>query len=173
MSTVEPADAGRFLILGPELAGVYAAVFTQAPWHEPPDMAVTFRDRLPDEAGRPGFRAAVARDRAGALVGFAYGYATASPFPTGRSYGKARTALGDDRADALCGTFEVLELAVHPAARGSGRGRRLLDAIVGDHPAWLVTAEHAPQATAFYERQGWRRAGASGGIVVYLRGPRA
>lgn len=67
--------------------------------------------------------------------------------------------------------FEVLELAVHPDAEGNGIGRQLLSMIVAGQPAWLLTAEHARRAVAFYRRQGWQRLGAANGVVVYLHHP--
>jgi ribosomal protein S18 acetylase RimI-like enzyme len=165
---VEVVGAAGFLAAGDAVACLYAAVFTGAPWHEPPERAEAFRDTLPAEVVRPGFRAAFSRDGAGGLAGFAYGYTTDTPFPSGRSYDDVRLALGDAHTGELSGTFEVMELAVHPAAQGGGHGRRLLDAVVGDRPAWLLTAEHAGGAVAFYDRLGWRRRGAANGIVVFI-----
>ncbi|MEV4510353.1 hypothetical protein AB0K00_15470 [Dactylosporangium sp. NPDC049525] len=169
--TVEVVDAAGFLAAGDAVVRLYAAVFTGPPWHEPPDRTDAFRDTLPGEAARPGFRAAFGRDAAGALAGFAYGYTTATPFPTGRSYDDVRLALGAADTGALSGTFEVLELAVHPAAQGGGHGRRILGAVVGDRPAWLLTAEHAEATVAFYDRVGWHRLGAANGILVYTAPP--
>ncbi|GAA3220779.1 GNAT family N-acetyltransferase [Dactylosporangium siamense] len=163
---VEVVDAAGFLAAGDELARLYAAVFGGPPWNEPPERAEAFRATLPGEAARPGFRAAFSRDGGGALAGFAYGFTTAEPFPSGRSYDEVRVALGAGTGE-LSGTFEVMELAVHPAARGGGHGRRLLAAVVGDRPAWLLTAEHAEGTVAFYDRLGWRRLGSANGILVY------
>ncbi|UWZ59125.1 GNAT family N-acetyltransferase [Dactylosporangium aurantiacum] len=163
----ELLDATRFLALRAGLADVYRAVFGRAPWSEPPAAAQAFADRLPDEAGQPGFRAVVARDGGGTLTGFGYGYLTPSPFPTGRSYDSVRAAVGDRAADTLSGTFEVLELAVRPDAHGQGTGRSMLTALVADRPAWLLTATFAPGAVAFYDRCGWKRLGEADDIVVY------
>lgn len=40
-------------------------------------------------------------------------------------------------------------------AHGSGTGQALLDAVVGDRPAYLWTAEDNPRAMAFYRRNGF------------------
>jgi ribosomal protein S18 acetylase RimI-like enzyme len=40
-------------------------------------------------------------------------------------------------------------------AHGSGTGQRLLDAAVGDRPAFLWVAEENPRAIAFYRRNGF------------------
>ena len=44
-------------------------------------------------------------------------------------------------------------LAAH---HGSGLGQRLLDAAIGDGPAFLWVAEDNPRARAFYSRNGFR-----------------
>ena len=43
---------------------------------------------------------------------------------------------------------------------GSGTGQALLDAAVGDRPAFLWTAEDNPRAQAFYRRNGFIADGA-------------
>jgi ribosomal protein S18 acetylase RimI-like enzyme len=40
-------------------------------------------------------------------------------------------------------------------AHGSGTGQALLDATIGDRPAYLWVAEGNPRATAFYRRNGF------------------
>lgn len=45
-------------------------------------------------------------------------------------------------------------------AHGSGTGQALLDAVLGDRPAQLWTAEDNPRANAFYVRNGFRPDGA-------------
>ena len=44
---------------------------------------------------------------------------------------------------------------------GSGAGQRLLDASLGDAPAFLFVARDNPRATRFYERNGFEFDGAS------------
>lgn len=47
-----------------------------------------------------------------------------------------------------------------PTAHGSGTGQALLDAVLGDRPAQLWTAEDNPRANAFYRRNGFEPDGA-------------
>lgn len=50
------------------------------------------------------------------------------------------------------GLFHIYQ---HARAHGSGTGQALLDAAVGDRPAYLWTAEDNPRALAFYRRNGF------------------
>lgn len=43
----------------------------------------------------------------------------------------------------------------YSSAHGSGTGQALLDAAIGDRPAYLWTAEDNPRALAFYRRNGF------------------
>ena len=47
------------------------------------------------------------------------------------------------------------------AVYGSGAGQMLLDAVLGDVPAFLWVADDNPRAQAFYARNGFRRDGAT------------
>ncbi|MDG4760511.1 hypothetical protein [Micromonospora sp. WMMD710] len=67
----------------------------------------------------------------------------------------------------LSGRMEVLELAVDPIARRGGLGRRMLDALVEDRPAWLITVPTIPGTTGFYDAVGWQRCGTGHGIALY------
>ena len=44
---------------------------------------------------------------------------------------------------------------------GTGAGQRLLDAAIGDAPAFLFVADRNPRAVRFYERNGFEFDGAS------------
>jgi ribosomal protein S18 acetylase RimI-like enzyme len=56
--------------------------------------------------------------------------------------------------------LELEGIYVLAGAHGSGAGQGLLDAVLGDRPAFLWVAEHNPRAEAFYRRNGFRRDGA-------------
>lgn len=55
--------------------------------------------------------------------------------------------------------LELEGIYVLAGAHGSGAGQGLLDAVIGDRPAFLWVAEHNPRAEAFYRRNGFRRDG--------------
>ncbi|MFC8224452.1 GNAT family N-acetyltransferase [Streptomyces sp. NPDC057287] len=139
---------------------VYAEVFSAPPWNEDPSGGARYVERLASDAGRPGFTAALALDE-GAVSGFATAWTTPGTFPSDRSYGHVAEALGPGRVEAwLCGAVEVDELAVAPAARGTGLGAALLSAVTGAAPdgrCWLLTYAHAEATLRFYRRAGWYR----------------
>ncbi|MGW1812950.1 GNAT family N-acetyltransferase [Streptomyces sp. NPDC002125] len=170
---------------------VYADVFSAPPWNEDPSEASRYAERLAADAGRPGFTAAVglgagsagdgsgsgsAAELPGTVAGFATAWITPDVFPADRSYGHVARALGPERAGAwLCGALEVDELAVAPAARGTGLGAALLAAVTETAPGgrcWLLTSVRAEAALRFYRRAGWHRVpvGVPGraGLVVLL-----
>lgn len=68
------------------------------------------------------------------------------------------TAGPGREADAVR-PLELEGIYVLAAAHGSGAGQGLLDAVLGDRPAFLWVAEHNPRAEAFYRRNGFRRDG--------------
>ncbi|ACZ87909.1 GNAT family N-acetyltransferase [Streptosporangium roseum] len=159
----------QMLVRRAELVSVYREAFTGPPWHENEDAVVAFRDRLTADAGRPGFRAVLATG-SGKSCGFGTAWPTASPFPTGRSYGNVLAALGPTRtAELLVGALEVDELAVAPHARGQGLAGRLLDLLCDQCRSWLLTSPSAPDAVRLYERSGWLRVGEDPEVVVFVR----
>jgi ribosomal protein S18 acetylase RimI-like enzyme len=172
MSTIRLVDGRAVLAASAELAAIYAVVFCVPPWNEPLERADGLADRLGDWTEKPGFIGAFAYTGA-SVRGFALGYTTPSPFPSDRSYGQVSAILGPEAVTALSGRLEVGELAVHPGARRVGLGRRLLDALVGDRPAWLLMVLTMPGTTAFYDAVGWQRWGTGHGITIYANVPAA
>ncbi|MFF9244683.1 GNAT family N-acetyltransferase [Streptomyces sp. NPDC014776] len=160
------------------LRSVYRDAFGAPPWNEGEKEEAQFLERLAVDVRRPGFTAVTA-EQDGEVVGFATAWTTPAPFPTDRCYPQAAAGLGPDRTvQWLCGARQVDELAVRSAARGSGLGADLLQAVTGDAPegrAWLLTSVRASRAMAFYRRQGWTQATHPSpdgtGITVFL-GPR-
>ncbi|MFJ8883874.1 GNAT family N-acetyltransferase [Streptomyces sp. NPDC102402] len=154
---------------------VYSDVFSAPPWNEDPSAGGEYTERLAADAGRPGFTAALGLD-GDTVSGFATAWTTPRVFPSGRSYGHVAEALGPDRVEAwLCGAVEVDELAVTPAARGTGLGAALLSAVTGAAPdgrCWLLTSGGAEATLRFYRRAGWHRVPAPvpgrAGLVVLL-----
>jgi ribosomal protein S18 acetylase RimI-like enzyme len=110
---------------------------------------------------RAGFRgmAALASDGDGpdgALVGFAYGYATA---PGQWWHDQVHAALSGEQAQEwLTGCFELSELHVRPAWQGRGIGRALLTALVDGLPQQAVllsTPEGDTRAWRLYRSLGF------------------
>lgn len=67
---------------------------------------------------------------------------------------------GPARADDAPAPWEVYALYVRAAWYGTGVGHALLDAVLGDHPAYLWVLEANARARAFYERHGFAPDGA-------------
>ncbi|MGH4029977.1 GNAT family N-acetyltransferase [Actinomycetota bacterium Odt1-20B] len=170
------------ILTGPELLthtgalrSVYADAFCAPPWNEDEHAAQAFAERLPEQVARPGFTAATAV-REGHVVGFATAWTTRTPFPADRCYPQAAALLGAERtARWLCGAREIDELAVRPAAQGSGVAAALLDAVAAGAPGgrcWLLTSVRSPRALAFYRRRGWTQvthpSPGGRGIAVFL-----
>ncbi|MGW3728444.1 GNAT family N-acetyltransferase [Streptomyces sp. F001] len=157
------------------LHSVYVDAFCAPPWNEDEEKAVEFVGRLAGTVHRPGFTAALAL-AGSAVAGFATAWTTRAPFPTDRCYPQAAAGLGLERTvQWLCGAREIDELAVRPAAQGTGLAAALLDAVIAGAPegrAWLLTSIRAPRAVAFYRGQGWTQAThpspQGSGIAVFL-----
>jgi ribosomal protein S18 acetylase RimI-like enzyme len=164
------------LAVADQLCQAYAEVFSQPPWNEDHTRVEEFRHRLDTDVHRPGFRAVVATGTGPAIDGFATGWITRAPFPTGRSYDKVTGRLGPQRVnELLMGALEVDELAVCPHARRRGLGRDLLLALTSDAPegrAWLLTHGDVTGTIAFYRSVGWRPIeplpGTDNDIAVFL-----
>ncbi|MEV0523308.1 GNAT family N-acetyltransferase [Streptomyces sp. NPDC050439] len=171
------------LALTDRLTDAYVEVFTAPPWEhrDPAATGKAFRERLETDTRRPGFRAALALSPDGEVDGFVTGWITQAPFPADRAYGKVTRLLGADRVDELLvGAFEIDELGVRAAVRGTGLGRQLLSALttpaaVPGGRAWLLTWDQAHETLAFYRRLGWREPkplpGPDTDVVVFLSPP--
>ncbi|MEU4192074.1 GNAT family N-acetyltransferase [Kribbella sp. NPDC026611] len=163
------------LEIADELTEAYVEVFTAPPWthRDPVETRVAFRKRLDGDAHRDGFGAWIERSPDGRIAGFLTGWTTSSPFRTDRAYGAVLERLGPEQTeDLLAGAYEVDELGVTQAARGTGLGRRLLELAPKEHPrTWLLTWNQAHDTVAFYRHLGWQEPevrGAEGDILVFL-----
>lgn len=128
-------------------------------------------DVLGRHAARDGFRLAVAAEE-DRVVGFAWGYR-----------GERGQYWSDLVAESLPevaeiwigGHFELVELAVLPAARRRGLGRALLDAVLeGVEGRCLLSTSDDPDdpAVRLYRATGWRTLGTlAAGIQVMGREP--
>jgi ribosomal protein S18 acetylase RimI-like enzyme len=168
-----PEDLGA---VAADIVDVYREAFGSAPYFEgEPGVARFASEALPRHAGRDDFRLVIARE-AGAVAGFGYGYTGA------RGQWWHDWVVGQlDRATVAEWArepFEVVELAVRPAAQGRGTGGRLHDALLAGlrhRTALLSTWDLDSRAVRLYRGRGWmtlRRAVRSGpaGPAVLLMG---
>jgi ribosomal protein S18 acetylase RimI-like enzyme len=70
------------------------------------------------------------------------------------------TLAGTARDEDPPRPFQLYAINVVASAHGSGAGQALLDAAVGDSPAYLWAADDNPRAESFYRRNGFVRDGA-------------
>lgn len=135
-----------------EIEAVYAEAFPRSDLDD-------YRARMGRLLASPGFEAVTAR-RDGALAGFVYG----APLSAGSSWWDSLAPVPAAGFAAETGrrTFAVIDLAVRPARRGRGLGRRLLDELLAgrtEERATLATAPDEQDVQAMYRRWGWRYAG--------------
>jgi len=87
----------------------------------------------------PNFHVALAFNEDGEMIGFSF----AAPWTK-------------DAVDVPAGIErELYNLYLHHDHHGSGAGQALMDAALGDQPAFLWVAEQNPRAIAFYQRNGF------------------
>jgi len=139
-----------------EIVEVYREAFGASPYYQGEAEVARFaREALPIHAAHKGFRCVVARDE-GAVVGFAYGYTSAA----GQWWHDWVAAQLDPAVSAewMTDAFELVELAVLPAAQGRGTGGRLHDAVLAGLPhrtALLSTRDEDTPARRLYLKRGW------------------
>ncbi len=138
------------------LKRVYAAAFAPPPYNRTARDADWFGGQLVKHKGYAGFRGFVARGES-RVLGFAYGYAS----KRGHWWhdAVAEALRGSPEAVWLENAFEVVELAVDPAAQGRGLGGALHDALLRGLPyrrALLSTIDLETDALALYEKRGWQ-----------------
>jgi len=145
------------------LAAVYLAAFSEPPYGETEEHAAHFGGVMRRNARlRPaGFRCCVAREAReapeGALVGFGYGFTLAPGYP--RHELLHRALAPDLAATWLADAFDLIDLAVVPAAQGQGLGARLHDALLEGQPhrtAVLTAYDGETAAMGLYRSRGWQ-----------------
>jgi len=147
-----PEDVGLW---APDVARIYAAAFSGPPYGRGSDQVDAFRDALPVHVTRSGYHGFIAR-HGSTTVGFTYGYTTARNQWWNE---QVRRALGNRSERWLVDALEYVELAVDPARRRLGIGRRLHDRLlaVQPHPrAVLSTIDDVTAGRRLYESAGWQ-----------------
>ena len=115
--------------------------------------------RLLGQTASSGFEGVTAQVQ-GALVGFIYGLPLS--LHSGWWTGLDPTRPDGFTTETGSRTFAVIDLAVLPAHRGHGLGRRLMDELLGgrsEERATLATSPHELELQHMYERWGWQKAG--------------
>lgn len=80
--------------------------------------------------------------------------------PDGRLLGFSSTGAGRDPDDGLP-PLELMALYVRASSYGTGVGHALLEAAIGDSPAYLWVLDGNARAIGFYERHGFAFDGAT------------
>jgi len=137
-----------------ELCDAYADAYGV----EPGEKVDAFRGRASKQFARPGFALVTAR-AVERLVGFAFGYVLQ---PDTHWWTGLAPAPGEDfETETGARTFVLSEIEVRRAWQGSGVGRRIHDALLGDRREERATLATGPdaEAQAVYLGWGWQSVG--------------
>lgn len=156
--SVEVTLLGPAEVPAADVVAVYTEAFGAAPYFEGEEEVRRFADdALPCHLERRDFRLALARSAEdGVVVGFAYGY-TGEHGQWWHDWAQTRLTPAE-AAEWVDGAFEMVELAVRPAAQRRGAGGRLHDALLAGLPnrtALLSTRDSDTPARRLYTRRGW------------------
>ncbi len=134
---------------------VYGEAFGQPPYSDP-DRGREVRERMRDtHASRPGFRFLVACVGTERVVGMAYGYHG--------SFGQwwhdtvARALKPLEAAEWLGDSYELVEIAVHPAVQSQGIGAGLIAKLLEGRPeaTCVLSTRTDSDAHNLYRRLGF------------------
>ncbi len=162
-----PAQAAE---LADEIRAVYRTAFSvSATRWDKSELGITAfeNDIFPRHLAREGFGMTTARNDAGKLVGFCYGY-IGEHGQYWTDYVAARIHPSLEKA-WLGGHFEIAELAVESEERGKGLGRALLSTLLdsrGEDRVALQTLEKDSSALPLYESLGFTPFGEFENYVV-------
>ena len=159
LPTTEVLDGPGALAVLDDLAGIYRAAFTPAPYAETEErVRQVTTEQMPSHAERDGYRCSVVRE-AGRIRGFCYGFTgRAGQWWTDRVTAEVPEAVA---REWVGGHLEVVELAVDPVAQGRGYGAALVDLLLEgaeEDRALLCTwprGDGRLPAPRLYERLGW------------------
>ncbi|WPB91547.1 GNAT family N-acetyltransferase [Streptomyces malaysiensis] len=157
---VECMDGAAAARAEPEFRLVYAEVFTEEPYEEPPESVDANFRRFRSQVRKKTFSAALARTGDGEPVGIAYGYPLS---PSTGWWDRLITAVDDElRREDGRRTFGLMELAVRAPWRRLGVARRMHEAVLADTTAERVLLNARPDvkaAQAAYRSWGYRKVG--------------
>ncbi len=148
-----PADLDPYV---DAIVDVYDRAFREPPYNHTAAAAAGFREALTAHRTYPDFEAILLLE-AGRLLGFVYGHTNR---PEHWWYRQIAPSLRPRiQADVFDDAWVVVELAVDPAARRRGYGRRLLEASMRGKPnRWVVlsTMDADSPAVRLYDDEGFR-----------------
>jgi len=165
VQVLDPEEAGT---LADEIRGLYRSAFSASNWDTSGRGIDAFEnDIFPRHLKREGFSMTAARNDAGELIGFCYGY-IGEHGQYWTDYVAARIHPSLEKS-WLGGHFEVAELAVATDERGKGLGRALLTALLesrGEDRVALMTMDKGSPALPLYESLGFSQFGDFENYVV-------
>jgi len=140
-----------------QIVEVYSRAFQDPPYNRTKAEVLAFSSSLPEHTRRQDFRfLAVMKQGSEQVLGFSYGYRAG---PGQWWHDQVEKALGPHVAQEwLADSFQLVELAVDPAAQGQGYGSLLHDRLIADLPyqkAVLSTIARDTVAYRLYRKRGW------------------
>lgn len=156
MVTFTDYGGATIATLIPALVDLYEIVYSEPPYEEGPAEVAGFRQKLPEEAARPGFSLVSAEDN-GQLIGAAYGWTMSA----GSWWSKSDRDPPVEIQEA--DKFAVMEWIVHPTRRAGGIGSQLMRLLLANRTEPYATLASDPRslARAIYQNAGWRQVAAS------------
>lgn len=154
---------------------VYGESFSRPPYSDP-DRGIEVRQRLRDRHKRqPGFQLLVACSSVERVVGMAYGYhGTRGQW----WHDTVVSALGEVASEWLGDSYELVEIAVHPAMQGLGIGAALIERLLESRTeaTCVLSTRTDSEAHRLYRRIGFQElkemAFTPGGYPFYVMGKR-
>lgn len=153
---------------------VYGESFSRPPYSDP-DRGVEIRQRIRDtHAHRPGFKFLVACTGPERVAGMAYGYHGSNGQWWHDTVVRALTPAA--AAEWLGDSYELVEIAVHPAVQGYGIGATLIERLLEDRreATCVLSTRTDSEAHRLYRRLGFEEltemAFTLGGYPFYVMG---
>jgi ribosomal protein S18 acetylase RimI-like enzyme len=166
--TIELLGPTEAAALAGDILLSYRTAFSASHWETNERGIKAFEtDIFPRHLKREGFALSAARNEAGKLVGFCYGY-IGEHGQYWTDYVAARIHPSLEKA-WLGGHFEIAELAVEQDERGKGLGRALLTRLLdsrGEDRVNLMTLQQDSPALPLYESLGFTQFGEFENYVV-------